>query len=134
MPHSTREAFAEMSSTHIHLVSTSMATRDARGVVYVGLAFVVHCLIWASIPPAFALAISAALILMERLAGELADSIIGAIAATDSRMTEHLSSGNAANFYHQLKLELIGPAASIGLATLAAIIGAVLTPWFAAVL
>lgn len=81
-----------MPSTHIRLVSTSMAARDARVIVYVGLAFVVHFLIWASVPPAFALALSAALILIERLAGELADSIIGPVAVSDSTMAEHFAS------------------------------------------
>lgn len=123
-----------MSSTHVHLVSTSMATRDARGVVYVGMAFVVHFLIWASIPPAFALAISAALILIERLAGELADNIIGAVAASDSAAREDLAAASPNSFGQELKLELLGPAASIGLAALAAIAGTILAPWLALVI
>lgn len=113
------------------LVSNTMAARQARGAVYVGLAFLAHCVIWAAIPVPFALAFSAALILVERLAGELADTIIGAIAATDEVLSKVLDARPAAGFRDELKFELFGPSAAIGLAVLAAIAGLLLKPWLA---
>ena len=79
-----------MAQVSDNLVSNTIAARQARGVVYVGLAFLAHCVIWAAIPAAFALALSFALVLVERLAGELADTIIGAVAYRDDATREPL--------------------------------------------
>ena len=114
-----------------NLVSNTIASRQARGVVYVGLAFLAHCVIWAAIPAAFALALSSALILVERLAGELADTIIGAVAASDREFSSLMRSRPAAVFRDELKFELFGPSAAIALAVLAAVAGLLLKPWLA---
>lgn len=114
-----------------NLVSNTMASRQARGVVYVGLAFLAHCLIWAAIPAPFALAFSAALILVERLAGELADTILGAVAARDEVASKLMDARPATGFRDELKFELFGPSAAIGLAVLAAVAGLLLKPWLA---
>ena len=106
-----------------NLVSNTMASRQARGVVYVGLAFLTHCVIWAAIPAPFALAFSAALIMVECLAGELADTILSAVAS------KLMDARPAAGFRDELKFELFGPSAAIGLPALAAITGLLLKPW-----
>ncbi len=113
------------------IASNTMAARNARGVVYVGLAFLVHCAIWAAIPVPFALALSSALVLVERLAGELTDTIIGAVAANSRDFSEMTQASPAAGFRSELKFELFGPSASIALAMLAAVAGLALKPWLA---
>lgn len=112
-----------------NLVSNTLASRQARGVVYVGLAFLTHCAIWAAIPVPFALAFSAALILVERLAGELADTILGAVAAREEVASKLTDARPAAGFRDELIFELFGPSAAIGLAVLAAVAGLLLKPW-----
>jgi|GEM_PF-5918265 hypothetical protein len=114
-----------------NLVSNTMASRQARGVVYVGLAFLAHCLIWAAIPAPFALALSSALVLVERLAGELTDTILGAVAARDEVASKLMDARPAAGFRDELKFELFGPSAAIALAVLAAVAGLLLKPWLA---
>lgn len=114
-----------------NLVTNTIAARQARGVVYVGLAFLTHCVIWAAIPAAFALALSFALILVERLAGEMADTILGAVTSRDGASREPLPVGG---FRSNLKFELFGPVISIGLAMLAAVAGLTLKSWLAPVL
>lgn len=120
-----------MAQASDNLISNTIAARQARGVVYVGLAFLAHCVIWAAIPAAFALALSFALILVERLAGEMADTIVGAVASRDGASREPLPVGG---FRSNLKFELFGPLASILLAMLAAVAGLALKPWLAPVL
>ncbi len=108
------------------LVTSTIAARQARGVVYMGLAFLTHCMIWAAIPAAFALALSFALILVERLAGEMADTIVGALMSRDGATREPLP---GVGFGSNLKFELFGPLTSIVLAMLAALAGLLLKPW-----
>lgn len=115
-----------MAQASDNLVTSTIAARQARGVVYVGLAFVTHCVIWAAIPAAFALALSFALILVERLAGEMADTILDAVTSRDGAIREPLPVGG---FRSNLKFKLFGPVISIGLAMLAAVAGLVLKPW-----
>lgn len=114
-----------------NLVSNTMASRQVRGVVYLGLAFLAHCLIWASIPAAYALALSATLVVVERLAGELADTIVAAVAARDNSVAELSQTVPTAGFRDELKFELFGPSAAIALAALAAVAGLMLKPWIA---
>lgn len=118
-----------MDQTTGSLVSITTSTRYARGVVYVGLAFIAHGLIWGAIPAPFALAFSCVLILVERLAGELADIIIGAVLAADKEVSSLLQTTRGTTFQDELKLELYGPIVSIGLALTAAVIGISLKPW-----
>lgn len=113
------------------LASNTIAARNARGAGYAALAFLAHCLIWAAVPATFALALSAALVLVERLAGELADTIIAAVSARDGVTAELMRAPPAADFRHELKLELFGPSAAIVLAVLAAGAGLALKPWLA---
>lgn len=54
-----------MSDVPGNMDSASIASRDARGAIYVGLASLMHILIWTAFPPAVALALSAALVLIE---------------------------------------------------------------------
>ncbi|WLR98747.1 hypothetical protein [Shinella sumterensis] len=109
-------------------MSNTIAARQARGVVYMGLAFLTHCMIWSAIPAAFALAMSFALILVERLAGEMADTIIDAVMSREEATREP---SPRVGFRSSLKFELFGPVASIVLATLAAVAGRALKPWLA---
>lgn len=120
-----------MAHTPDNPVSNTMASRQARGVVYVGLAFLAHCVIWAAIPAPFALALSSALILVERLAGELTDTILGAVSANDEVASKPIDARPAPGFRDELKLELFGPSTAIGLAVLAAVAGLLLKPWLA---
>lgn len=120
-----------MAQVSDNLVSTTNPTHQARGVVYVGLAFVTHCVIWAAVPAAFALALSFALILIERLAGEMTDTIVDAVTSRDGATREPLP---GAGFRSNLKFELFGPVISIGLAMLAAVAGLTLKSWLAPVL
>lgn len=114
-----------------NLVSNTIAARQARGVVYIGLAFLTHCMIWAAIPAAFALALSFALILVERLAGEMADTIVDAVTSRDGATHEPMP---GIGFRSNLKFELFGPLTSIVLAMLASVAGLTLKSWLAPVL
>ena len=114
-----------------NLVLNTITSRQARGVVYVGLAFLAHCLIWAAIPASYALALSATLVVVERLAGELADTILGAVAARDEVAPKLIDARPGADFRDELKFELFGPSAAIALAVLAAVAGLLLKPWLA---
>jgi hypothetical protein len=120
-----------MAQASDNLVTSTIAARQARGVVYVGLAFLAHCVIWAAIPAAFALALSFALIMVERLAGEMADTIVDAVISRDGATREPLP---GVGFRSSLKFELFGPVISIGLAMLAAVAGLTLKSWLAPVL
>lgn len=111
------------------LAPSSRAAQTARGLVSLIVAFLVHFLIWVSSPPMFALALSAALVLIERLVAILADIVLGAIAASDPVLTSHVKVANSVSFWHELKTELTGAAGTIGVAIGAAVAGVHVKQW-----